>query len=189
MKDQKLFFVDTETTGTDSIKNDIIQLGGLIEINGEVVEEIDFNCQPFNYFTISTAALEINKTTIEDLKTYQTPQNAHRILKQTLEKYVDKYDKKDKFNLSGYNVGFDADFLRQFFSKAYDKYYGSLIDYHKLDVLSLVFILVFKGYLELEDYKLKTVANHFGIKYEEHNALADIKVTREVFYKMLEMIK
>lgn len=189
MKDRKIFFVDVETTGREFMVHDIIQLGGLIEINGKIVEEINFNCQPYNYSTIQTAALEVNKTTIEDLKTYQTPQTAHRKLKQTLEKYVDKYDKNDKFNLSGYNVGFDADFLRQFFSKSYDRYYGSLIDYHKLDVLSLVFILVFKGYLELENYKLKTVANHFGIKYEEHNALADIKVTREVFYKMLEMIK
>lgn len=189
MKDKKIFWIDIESTGLDPIKNDIIQLGGLIEINGKIVEEIQFNCQPHNYDTIVTAALEVNKTTIEDLKTYQTPQNAHRKLKQTLEKYVDKYDRNDKFNLSGYNVGFDADFLRQFFSKSYDKYYGSLIDYHKLDVLSLVFILVFKGYLDLENYKLKTVANHFGIEYDAHTALEDIKVTREVFYKMLEMIK
>ncbi len=189
MKDKKLFWIDVESTGLDPIKNDIIQLGGLIEINREIVEEIDFTCQPFNYNTIQTAALEINKTTIEELKTYQTPQTAHKNLKQILEKYVDKYDKNDKFHPAGFNVGFDTDFLRQFFFKNHDSYYGSLCDYHKLDVLSLAFILDFAGYLELENYKLITVAKFFQIKYEEHNALADIKVTREVFYKMLEMIK
>ncbi|KKM25630.1 hypothetical protein LCGC14_1593020 [marine sediment metagenome] len=189
MKDKKLFFVDVETTGIDSIKNDIIQLGGLIEINGKIVEEINFTCQPFNYNTINATSLEINKTTIEELKTYQAPQTAHNNLKQILEKYVDKYDKNDKFSPVGYNVGFDVDFLRQFFFKNYDKYYGSLIDYHKLDVFGLVFILEFKGLIKLENYKLVTVAKYFGIEYEEHDALEDIKVTREVFYKMLEYLK
>lgn len=189
MRDYKLFFVDVETTGLDSKKHDIIQVGYIIDINGEVKEKGSFNCQPFSYENIDKRALEISDTGTDELKTYQSPQLAHKNLKQILEKYVDRYDKNDKFSPAGYNVGFDTNFLREFFFKNNDKYYGSLLDYHKLDVFSLAFILEFKGHLKLENYKLVTLAKYFNIEFQAHNALEDIRVTREVFYKMLEYIK
>lgn len=189
MKDRKIFFFDVETTGLDPKKQDIIQLAYIIEINGEIKEQGSFRCQPFNYDTIEKSALGVNKITVEELKTFKTPQQAYRELKNVLLKYVDPYNKKDKFSPAGYNVRFDVDFLKEFFFKNGDKYYGALFDYHVLDVFTLAYVLEFKGHLNLDSFKLINVAKSFDIDFVAHDALADIETTREVFYKMLEYVK
>jgi len=38
------------------------------------------------------------------------------------------------------------------------------------------------GEIELENYKLETVCAHFGITLYAHNAISDIKATRELYY-------
>ena len=45
----KLFYLDTETTGLHAIKNDIIQMGGIIEINRQVQTTFNFRCKPINW--------------------------------------------------------------------------------------------------------------------------------------------
>jgi len=41
--EMKLLFLDVETTGVDNSKNGIIQLSGIIEIDGVIKEEFNFN--------------------------------------------------------------------------------------------------------------------------------------------------
>ncbi len=186
---KKVFYLDAETTGLDPKKNDIIQLAYLIEIDGEVKEEGDIYCQPFDYNTVNAKALEVNQLSTAKIKEFPTPQEAYGKLIKILDKYVDKYDKKDKFSPAGYNAGFDTNFLKQFFFKNNNKYYGAYFDYHILDPSVLLFILEYRGLLKLENYKLETVCKHFGIELKAHNAMSDIKATREVFYKLLEYLK
>ena len=187
---KKIFYFDVETTGLNDKRNDIIQLGGLIEINGKIEDEIELVCQPFNYNTIDAKALEVNKLTVAQIKEFPTPQEAHRKLKKVLEKYIDNYTRgHDRFSPAGFNVGFDVGFLREFFLKNKDTYYNSFFDYHLLSVDSLLYLFDYKGLIKLENYKLATVAKHFGIELDAHNALSDIKATRQVFYKLLEYFK
>ena len=129
------------------------------------------------------------KLTIEQLKTFDTPQIAHKKLISFLEKYVDRYNKLDKFQPAGYNVGFDCDFLASQFKKIGDKYFGAWIDYHKIDCATLVHLLQLKKVLNLSGYKLVNVAKEFNIEIEAHNAMSDIKATRELFYKILDRIE
>lgn len=189
MKNQKIFWCDVETTGLDSKRNDIISLAYLIEINGEVKEKGELFCQPFRYDTINAKALEINKLTIAQIKEFDTPQEMYKKLIKILDKYVDRYNTSDKFISCGYNIRFDVAFLKEFFYKNNDKYLFSYLDYHQLDVFNLLYILDYKGILQLENYKLETVAKYFGIKLKAHNALSDIEATRQVFYKLLEYLK
>ncbi len=189
MKDKKLFYFDVESTGLDNKRNDIIQLGGLVEINKKIEEEFCFDCQPFNYNTIDAKALEVNKLTIAQIKEFPTPQEAHNKLVKVFDKYIDRYNKNDKFISCGYNVRFDVGFLSEFFLKNNHKYLFSYIDHHQLDVFNLLYILDYKGVLQLESYKLENVAKYFGIEHDSHSALSDIKVTRKIFYKLLEYFK
>jgi len=189
MVDSKLFYVDVETTGLDSKQHDILQLAYIIEINGEIKEEGELFCQPFRYDTINAKALEVNKLTIAQIKQFQTPQEVYTKLIKVLDKYVDKYNKNDKFSMAGYNVRFDHDFLNSFFLKNGDKYCFSYFDHHLLSVDSLVYILEYKGLLKLESCKLINIAKYFNIDFLAHDALADIKVTRQIFQKLLEFIK
>ena len=190
MVNKKICWLDTETSGLDPKIHDILQISYIIEIDKKVEEKGNFYIQPFNYNTIEKAALEINKLEIAQIKTFPQPQEIYRKIKTILEKYVDRYNKNDKFSLAGYNnIMFDVPFFKQFFIKNCDSFFGSLFDYHTLDVLSLVYILEYKGILNLNNYKLTTVANYFNILFNPHDATEDIRVTREIFYKMLEYIK
>jgi len=190
MKDRKIFWVDTETTGLNCNKHDIIQLSYLIDINGKIEEQGDFLCQPFNYENINHDALKINNTTIEDLKSRQTPQEMHYKLKKVMHKYIDNYTKGHaKFSPAGFNVRFDVDFTREFFNKNNDKYYNSYFDYHLLSVDSLLNILDYRGLLDLENHKLITACKHFRIDLEAHNALSDIIATRKILLKLFEYFK
>lgn len=186
---KKLFYVDVETTGLDSKRNDIISLAYLIEINKEIVEEGELFTQPFRYDTINAKALEVNKLTIAQIKQFPTPQETHNKLVQVFDKYIDKYNKNDKFISCGYNVRFDVAFLSEFFLKNNHKYLFSYIDHHQLDVFNSLYILDYKGLIALDDYKLETVAKYFKIEHNAHNALSDIKVTRQIFYRLLTYLK
>ena len=70
----KIFWFDTETTGLDPYHIEIIQLAALIEENGEIIARKTFEAQPFNWFTISASALDVNGYTKSDLKNFELNQ-------------------------------------------------------------------------------------------------------------------
>lgn len=185
----KILWFDTETTGLDPVRNDIITLAGIIEIDKQIVDKIYLKIQPTNWDSISEEALKINGITKEELKSFDSPRAAHQKLTAWLSKYCNKFDSKDKYQPAGYNVTFDTLFLGEFFKKVGDKYYGSWVDYHKLDVATLAMFLHLTGKIKLESYKLVSLAKYFGIEFDAHNAQADIEVTREICYKMMEILK
>jgi DNA polymerase III alpha subunit (gram-positive type) len=177
---QKIFYFDVETTGTDPIKQDVVQIGLIIEIGGEVKIEKNIKCQPINWEEIEPQALEVTGNTIEGLKKLQPASAAYKELTDILCSYVDKYDKSDKFYPAGYNVSFDLDFLQNFFLKQNDPYFGSFINWKRIDPLPILHYLDFLGHISLPDYKLATVCEYFDIEIDAHDAFSDIKATREL---------
>lgn len=104
-----------------------------------------------------------------------------------LNSLVDKYDKKDKLIFSGYKTGFDASFVRDLFIKNDDDYYGSYFMVTNLDVMSEIASLLSSNQMELlGNYKLKTVCEHMGIKFQAHSAIEDIKATIKLYEKIQE---
>lgn len=186
----KILYFDTETTGLDAKENDIVSIAGIIEINGEVKEEFYLEMQPFNYDNISEEALKINGYTLEQIKTFMTPQEAYKKITTIFGKYINKFNRADKFISMGHNVRFDLDFLGQFFKKNNDKYFGSWVNYHCIDTVQILQLIKFKTDIELENCKLVTATKKFGIELTDaHNAMADIKATRELFYKLIKKIE
>ena len=180
--DKKTFWLDTETTGTDPQENGIIQIGGLIEINGEVRQMINLHIQPFKNDIVVKKATEIHGQS--DYTGYLLPGRSLGILKMHLGKFIDKYNKHDKFIIAGYNVRFDVDFLRAFFLKNADVYFGSWFFSPYKDVLhGGVAEQILEG-LRLPNYQLGTVCAHFGITMDTHDTISDIVATRELYYKI-----
>lgn len=179
---EKVLYMDEETTGTDPVKNDVIQLAAIVEINGKVMERFNMRCQPFDYDAISQEALDVNGLTVEQLRTFPEPIELYKALTGVMGKYIDKYDRTDKFTPAGQRVGFDADFLKAFFEKCGDKYYGSWLNWRHVDLLAVVRFLRYAGVLEIENDKLETVAAHFGITFDAHDAMADIETTRNLLW-------
>ena len=93
---QKILYIDCETTGLNPIKNDILQLAFMIEINDKIVEKHNIFMQPFDYDTIEPQALEVNNLTIQQIKKFPHPRQIYPKLHQIFCKYVDRFQKFQK---------------------------------------------------------------------------------------------
>jgi DNA polymerase-3 subunit epsilon len=108
----KLLFFDTETTGVRYWKDGIHQISGYIDIDGEIKETFDFKVQPNPNAEISDEALAIANITREQIANYPPMKTIYLELVKMLGKYVDKYDKTDKFYLVGFNnASFDNPYV------------------------------------------------------------------------------
>lgn len=181
----KLFFYDLETTGTNPGRHGIHQISGEIVIDGKTVETFDFKVQPNPKAQIEDAALEVGDVTREQIMAYPPMGQVYTQLVAMLSKYVDKFDKTDKFHLVGYNNrGFDDNFLRGFFLQNGDKFFGSFFWADSIDVLVLASTFLADRRAELQNFKLATVADFLGIDTTAgklHDASFDIYVTKAVF--------
>jgi len=131
----KLLFLDLETSGVDKDENGVIQIAGLIDINNKVVKEFNIlsNVSPTDI--IEKEALAVNKRTIEEIKKFQAPTSAFSEFVHILDKYIDKYDRNDKFVFAGYNIRFDQDFIWAMSKKTEQKYFGSYVRGTSIDVM------------------------------------------------------
>lgn len=180
---------DSETTGLDPVKNDIIQIAGVIEIDGEIIEEYEFKCRPHDPESYSQKALDVHGFTIEEMKEWPEPLDVYSKLQFMMGQYVDKYNPKDKYIPAGHNVGFDIDMFMQFSKKCGDKYLGSFIQRKALDTLVFATICRSEGLLkDVENDKLATLAKHFGIEIKAHDALSDIQANVQVYYELKKLI-
>lgn len=187
----KILYFDVETTGRDPKVNEIVQFSAIVEIDGEVKEEVNWFCSPTNWDTVEDEALEVTGKTREELETYPPPVSLMDGIKDLFDTYIDKYDTNDKFYPAGHNVGFDLDFLQEFWKKHGDKYgTGSYQNWRMLDSRVLAHFLIMSGKMpELPDMKLATLCKHFGIEINAHDAMSDITATRELIQKMLTYLK
>jgi len=201
----KKVFLDIETTGLIPEKHGIIQIAMLMDIDGEVMDEMLIDVQPFSQDMIClpdgqeelfwsrkqfteiypddlTTALQPSGILIKDIVDFDLPLEGHQKIVEFLDKHIDRYDKVDKAYLGGYNVNFDRGFITAFFKKCDDPYLGSYLNWKCLDPLYMLWQMDCDGEIELENYKLETVCAHFGITLYAHNAISDIKATRELYY-------
>lgn len=181
----KILYFDTETTGTDSARNDIIDIAMIIEIDGDVEHEESIKMQPFDYSTIEQKALDVNGMTIDEIKTFQSPYEAYKTIISIFSKYVDKFAESSRFYPAGYNCQFDLNFLASFFRKAdpNNKYgLGSWIQWCPFDMMQQLRNEVFVrgGKSPYENFKLTSVAQKHGLSFNAHEALDDIRVTRQL---------
>jgi DNA polymerase-3 subunit epsilon len=98
-------------------------------------------------------------------------------------RYVNKFDRNDKFVAGGYNVQFDMGFLRAVWDRRGDKYMGSWFQFGTIDPSNLVRILQYKGmYKDLgTKLTLERIADFFGVPRDNaHDAEADIRMTIDV---------
>lgn len=181
----KVLYFDTETTGTNPSVNEIVQFAAIVEIDGVVKEEVNWNCQPTDWDHIDPMALQTIGKTIEDLKAYPTPDVMMKNIRDLFDRHIDKFDKSDKFYPAGHNVQFDLDFLQAFWKKHGDMYgTGSYQNWRCLDSRILANFLAYHKMIPCQDVKLGTLCQHFNIEIQAHDAMSDIRATRELIQKL-----
>ena len=184
----KLLVYDLETTGVNHWQHGIHQISGMIIIDGHIKETFDIKCKPHHSALIEQSALEVGGITLEQIQAYPDQITAYSQLVSILSKYVDKFNKADKFHLVGYNnSSFDNQFLRAFFTQCFDKYFGSWFWADTIDVMVLASVELQGIRPTLPNFQLKTVANALDLVVDEsklHDAQYDLELTYGI-YKML----
>lgn len=157
----------------------------MIEIDGIEKERFDFHVQPNPKAVIEEQALSVAGVSREQVLAYPSMGEVYKKLVAMLGKYVDKFNKKDKFFLVGYNnASFDNQFLRGFFLQNGDNYFGSWFWANSIDVMILASHHLASRRHEMENFKLATVAKFMGINVDDealHDAFYDIYLTREIY--------
>lgn len=195
---EKILYFDVETTGTDPNRHGLIQLGQIIEVDGEVVMRKSWDIQPFRNDQIEDAALNVTKTdkaTLFDNAVRLPPEAAWFEMRASWNQVIDKYDQADKFILAGYNVdSFDQNFLREFIRKNTPterfSVAGSYLGHLTIDPLPYLKWLKALGQLNIENLKLQTVCDKLGIVLvDAHDAMADIEATRWLIHRIRRQLQ
>lgn len=185
---EKLFFYDLETTGTKFWKNGIHQISGIITVGGREMERFNFHVMPNPMALIEEEALRVGNVTKDQIMAYPPMREVHGKIVEMLGRYVNKYDKKDKFHLVGYNnCSFDNQFFRAFFVQNSDNYFGSWFWSDSIDVMVLASQYLKDKRREMENFKLATVAKALDVEVSDdnlHDALYDIYLTMQVYKKV-----
>ena len=188
----KIIFIDTETGGVNPEKAALIQLSGIIRIDKKDVEKFNFYIKPFENSEVNEKALEVQGRTLDELKTekYIEEKEVYKQFINLLDKYIDKYDKTDKFIVAGYNVRFDVDILKALFQRHGNNFLFSYLDSSMLDPLYSIRLLQIAEVLPvLENNKLETWCKHFGIELKAHDSLEDIVATKKLIGKLISLIR
>jgi len=190
----KILYFDTETTGISPYRNEITQFAAIVEINGVVMEEVNWRCQPTKWDAIDPKALETTGVSLEQLRTFQPASEMFGQIKRLLSKYIPPFTKaQDKFYPAGHNVQFDLEFLNAFFKQHgsfEDKKWGitSYQNWRSLDSRVFGNFLGVSGNLPVLDMKLSTLCAHYGIEIDAHDALSDTRAMRQLIQKMMKTI-
>lgn len=184
----KQLFLDVETTGTDPSIHGTWQLAGHVVIDDVEKERFRLECQPLPGQMVSKQAMEATRMEIDRLRTMPPAVDTFREFKKILSRHVDKYNKKDKFELIGYNARFDADFTRAWFENLGDVYWGSWFWFPPIDVMNLCMFMLQRRRGELENFKQSTVASFLNVEFEgpAHEADHDIDVTRRLYQRLVD---
>lgn len=186
----KILYYDLETTGLNPKQHAPIQFAGLLEINGEVVAELDYTMKPYPNDLVDQKALEVNGRTMEEIDGFADPTDTLGWICERLQKHVNTRDRQDGIFLCGYNnVHFDDEFMREWFLKAGMGQYAYMNHFwnESLDLRVLCAAALVRERHQMPNFKLVTVARHFGIEVDDakaHEAMYDTELVRALSRKV-----
>jgi DNA polymerase III epsilon subunit-like protein len=186
---KKILWFDCETGGVDPKTDALIQLSALIEIKGEVVDQINLKMKALPGKVITPEAIAKHGMTLEDIEAFEDPYVAFK----NFYKFLSKHDVKSKANryiMAGYNSKFDCDFVFQWFLDITGETYAfwDYLQFKPIDIMPIIIGLHYAGIINTANDKLETICNHFEIPINAHDALSDITATRELTKKVLRKL-
>lgn len=139
-------------------------------------------CQPNSYQNIDPGAVAVHGITVQRMKTFQSQSDM-------LDKFIAYLKSFNvKFIISGFNVSFDRRFLSSMFSKnGKESEFFALFDLQLHDTFNRAQSV--KKEIGSENIKLETLAKHYGIHIDAHDAISDILATIEVDRHIGKLLK
>lgn len=176
--------IDLETTGLYSGYHEICDMN-CIAINIETWENIiqfHTTIKPMHESRIDQEALNINKFTIEQLRTFDHPNKAKGNFNLWWSCGLDN----KKIEALGHNfVAFDKGFLEYWLNK---KIYNNIFYHEYHDTKIIATYLKKKGILPKDlSTSLASLTDYFNIPHQPHNAYSDSMATILLYKKFLKL--
>ena len=181
MKTHNLAFIDTETTGTNPEKHEIIELALIlakqIEREGkgpriEIFGEYEWKIKPERIEDAEEEALRINGYNETDW-----------IFSLSLKSAMEDFAKKSEgCTFVSHNLTFDYNFLMKAFEKTNVE---NNMHYGKLDTISIAFARLYDA-PQATRFSLKALAELLKVENSKaHTALADTRALVEIYKKLM----
>lgn len=187
--DESCIVFDTETTGLNPERDEIIQLS-IIDGTGKVLFDEYIKPSRRKKWPEAQKVSGISPEMVKNCKTF-------RFFRKTIQDIFDSHK-----TIIAYNIGFDADFLREsgvdVFRKVssgikFNTLFDELPEGSETKDWRDVMIDFAEVYGEWSDYnnsykwqKLSTAAAYYNFKFSAHNSLEDVKATLFVAKKLYE---
>ena len=186
LRNRNFILVDTETTGFDEKKHQILEVGILVIKDLKVVNEFEVKIKHREY-TVTAKAMEANKINIleHEKEALFEKEAAEKILGFLNE---NKAENDEGYIVIGQNVQFDIKFLEDMFLRCYlIKEYRQAISYRSLDIMQLAMIKNLEGKISLEKQDLDSILKELEIEIPEnrHRALVDCYLEFEALTTLL----
>ena len=165
----KLAFIDLETTGGGRKKNHIWYLSAILVTESKRT-----------HFEAGEDGLTCYPLSRGDFLGFQ----------EFLSLAVDPFNSSDKLFFIGYNSYSDMDWVRDWFKRENDKYFGSWFWYPPIDVMQLAILGTAADRHLLEDFTLGTVCRYFKLDFDDtlaHGATDyDNRKAEELYWKLMK---
>lgn len=179
----KLAFIDTETTGLNVLKNEIIQIGCVLvtqktnedrSLSFETIDEFEIKVKPKNIENADLVALRINGYNEADW-----------VFAYTLEEGLKIFSEKAKDAIMvAHNLCYDFAYLEKAFLETGVQ---NKLHYHKLDTISIAYAKS-KNRGDINRFSLHALCELFGIENKNaHTALSDCRATFELYKKLMSL--
>lgn len=188
-----LLYIDTETTGLDTATCSIWQLSGYISDTATgASDSFDYKMRPYRNEIISKEAAAKTGATQEELDSYPSQSEAFSNFIALLGKYVDLEDWNQRVIPVGYNISFDLDFLRAWFTfNNSATLFSKNIYFPGIDVMYLAAYCLLGERSKMRNFQLSTVYEKLTGKSltDAHNAMADIDATKELLNVIVRKLR
>lgn len=178
----KTIWCDVETSGLDPNRNSIVQIALIIEARGLTLEWSSY-MRPWPGAEIEDQALAVNGLSREQVQSFPSHLSVFSEFVAVMEKFVDKFDRRDKFWFRAYNASFDMSFVHAWARACGEKYLMSFIRWPEQCVAQAISIKHPDRWARLQSRKLGAVCQEFGVALGEnaHDALADVRATKALW--------
>ena len=180
MKNHLFAFIDTETTGFNPDKHELIEIAGIVvEMENprdlstyHVIEEFEYKIHPERIHDADPAALRVNH--------YDPSRWTHALTLEAAMKLVG--EKTTGAVMVSHNISFDAGFVDKAFRLSG---MANPMHYHRIDTVSMAHALL-QGNQDVDHLSLRSLCHYFGIVQDtQHEALADTRALFELYKKLM----
>jgi DNA polymerase-3 subunit epsilon len=183
MKKHNLAFIDTETTGLNFDKHEIIELSCVLVSQSweggkpsgyEILDELNIKIKPEHIENADPVALRVNGYNPADWTFAYSLEEGLKMLAAKTEGAI----------MVAHNACFDYGFLQKAFQKTGIE---NKMHYHRLDTISIAFAKLHSNE-DVDRFSLQYLCDHFGIENKKaHTALSDARATFELYKKLMEL--